>query len=61
MCIRDRLNTAANIITTASNTLGADSTEVQTAQAAPDSFSACLGAVPVSYTHLDVYKRQGIS
>lgn len=26
------LNTAANIITTASNTLGADSTEVQTAQ-----------------------------
>ena len=40
-----RLNTAANIITTASNTLGADSTEVQTAQAALDSFSACLGAV----------------
>ena len=33
-----RLNTAANIITTASNTLGADSTEVQTAQAALDSF-----------------------
>ena len=29
-----RLNTAANIITTASNTLGADSAEVQTAQAA---------------------------
>ena len=40
-----RLNTAANIITTASNTLGADSAEVQTAQAALDSFSACLGAV----------------
>ena len=40
-----RLNTAANIITTASNTLGADRTEVQTAQAALDSFSACLGAV----------------
>ena len=40
-----RLNTAANIITTASNTLGTDSTEVQTAQAALDSFSACLGAV----------------
>ena len=40
-----RLNTAANIITTASNALGADSTEVQTAQAALDSFSACLGAV----------------
>ena len=40
-----RLNTAANIITTASNTLGANSTEVQTAQAALDSFSACLGAV----------------
>lgn len=39
-----RLNTAANIIT-ASNKLGADSTEVQTAQAALDSFSACLGAV----------------
>ena len=34
-----------NIITTASNTLGADSAEVQTAQAALDSFSACLGAV----------------
>ena len=40
-----RMNTAANIITTASNTLGADRTEVQTAQAALDSFSACLGAV----------------
>ena len=40
-----RLNTAANIITTASNMLGADSAEVQTAQAALDSFSACLGAV----------------
>ena len=40
-----RLNTAANIITTASNTLGADSAEVQAAQAALDSFSACLGAV----------------
>ena len=40
-----RLNTAANIITTASNTLGTDSAEVQTAQTALDSFSACLGAV----------------
>ena len=35
-----RLNTAANIITTASNTLGADSTEVQTAQ---DSLSVYTG------------------
>ena len=43
-----RLNTAANIITTASNTLGADSAEVQTAQAALDSFSACLGADSLS-------------
>ena len=40
-----RLNTAANIITTASNTLGADSTEVQHAQTALDDFSACLTAV----------------
>ena len=40
-----RANTAANIITTGANTLGADSAEVQTAQAALDSFSACLGAV----------------
>ena len=40
-----RLNTAANIITTASNTLGADSAEVQAAQAALDDFSACLEAV----------------
>ena len=38
-----RLNTAANIITTASNTLGADSTEVQTAQAALDSFPPASG------------------
>ena len=40
-----RLNTAANIITTASNTLGADSTEVQTAQAALDDFTALLAAI----------------
>ena len=40
-----RLNTAANIITTASNTLGADSTEVQTAQAALDDFTAILAAI----------------
>ena len=38
-----RLNTAANIITTASNTLGADSAEVQTAQAALDSFPPASG------------------
>ena len=40
-----RMNTAANIITTAGNTLGADNAEVQTAQAALDDFSACLDAV----------------
>ena len=40
-----RLNTAANIITTASNTLGADSAEVQTAQAALDDFTAILAAI----------------
>ena len=40
-----RLNTAANIITTGSSTLGTDSTEVQTAQSALDDFSACLAAV----------------
>ena len=36
---------AANIITTGANTLGADSAEVQAAQAALDDFSACLEAV----------------
>ncbi len=40
-----RANTAANIITTASNTLGADSGEVQAAQAALSDFNACLEAV----------------
>lgn len=40
-----RLNTAANIITTASNTMGADSTEVQTAQTALDDFTAILAAI----------------
>ena len=40
-----RLNTAANIITTASNTLGADSTEVQDAQTALSDCTACLEAV----------------
>ena len=39
-----RANTAANIITTGANTLGADSAEVQAAQAALDEFSACLYA-----------------
>ena len=40
-----RLNTAANVITTGTSTLGADSAEVQAAQAALDDFSACLDAV----------------
>ena len=40
-----RMNTAANIITTAGNTLGADSAEVQAAQTALNDFSACLEAV----------------
>ena len=40
-----RANTAANVITTAGNTLGADNAEVQTAQAALDDFLACLDAV----------------
>ena len=39
-----RMNTA-NIITTAGNTLGADSAEVQAAQTALNDFSACLEAV----------------
>ena len=40
-----RENTAANIMTTASNTLGADSAEVLAAQTALNDFSACLQAV----------------
>ena len=40
-----RENTAANILTTASNTLGADSAEVLSAQEALNDFSACLQAV----------------
>ena len=40
-----RMNTAANIITTAGNTLGTDSAEVQAAQTALNDFSACLEAV----------------
>jgi len=40
-----RLNAAANIITTASNTLGADNTEVQYAQTALDDFTAILAAI----------------
>ena len=40
-----RENTAANIITTASNTLGVDSAEVLAAQTALNDFSACLQAV----------------
>ena len=39
-----RENTAANILTTASNTLGADNAEVLSAQTALDDFSACLQA-----------------
>ena len=40
-----RENTAANILTTASNTFGADSAEVLAAQTALNDFSACLQAV----------------
>ena len=39
-----RANTAANVITTGSSTLGADSTEVLTAQSALDAFTAALDA-----------------
>jgi hypothetical protein len=44
-----RANTAANVITTAGNTLGADNAEVQTAQAALDDFSACQALTSLSY------------
>ena len=40
-----RMNTAANIITTAGSTLGADSAEVQAAQSALSDLTACLEAV----------------
>ena len=43
--LRGKYNTAANILTTASNTLGADSAEVLAAQTALNDFSACLQAV----------------
>ena len=39
------MNTAANIITTAGSTLGADSAEVQAAQSALSDLTACLEAV----------------
>ncbi|MGN0708551.1 MAG: LemA [Faecalibacterium sp.] len=40
-----RENTAANILTTGANTLGADSAEVQAARAALDAFSTCKAQV----------------
>ena len=56
-----RANAAANITPTGANTLGADSAEVQAAQAALDDFSACLEAVQngskkQSLTSLPYYK-----
>ena len=50
-----RMNTAANIITTAGNTLGADSAEVQAAQSALSDFTACLEAVQ-ALTSLPYYQ-----
>ena len=49
-----RLNTAANVITTGTSTLGADSTEVQAAQTALDDFSACLDAVQADGSKQDL-------
>ncbi len=49
-----RANTAANVITTGTSTLGADSTEVQAAQAALDDFSACLDAVQADGSKQDL-------
>ena len=43
--LNTRMNTAANVITTAGNTLGTDSAEVQAAQTALSDFTACLDAV----------------
>ena len=49
-----RLNTAANVITTGTSTLGADSTEVQAAQTALDDFSACLDAAQADGSKQDL-------
>ena len=46
-----RMNTAANIITTAGNTLGTDSAEVQAAQTALNDFSACLEGCRTAARH----------
>lgn len=55
-----RLNTAANVITTGTSTLGADSTEVQAAQTALDDFSACLDAVQADGSKQDLTSRPTI-
>ena len=47
-----RMNTAANVITTASNTLGADNSEVLTAQDALTAFSNDLDGVKAGKTRL---------
>lgn len=47
-----RMNTAANVITTASNTLGADNAEVLTAQDALTAFSNDLNGVKAGKTRL---------
>ena len=47
-----RMNTAANVITTASNTLGADNAEVLTAQDALTAFSNDLDGVKAGKTRL---------
>ena len=47
-----RANTAANVITTASNTLGKDNAEVQTAQATLETFDQTLEAVNAGDTQM---------
>ena len=63
MCIRDRWYTSGEAISNVLDELSISSALTESrvtsaVSAAADSASSGADAVPVSYTHLDVYKRQ---
>ena len=63
MCIRDRLNAAAAALRAGDDTVLAiaESCGFENLSYFNRMFKRRFGLTPVSYTHLDVYKRQALS
>ena len=59
MCIRDRVGGGQDVQVNAGSTVTVKLLGTLTEQLVHDASEALRSKEPVSYTHLDVYKRQG--